>query len=77
MKNLPVASRRMFLTSMAAATAGMMMSGTADAAPGEGINLLGPKPGYSPQIGTLVSMLTWMRPAVIRWRSLRNETMLG
>jgi hypothetical protein len=76
MKNLPVASRGLFLTSMAAATAERMMSGTADAAPGEGINLLGPKSGYSPQIGTLVSMLTWMRP-VIRWRSLRNETMLG
>jgi uncharacterized damage-inducible protein DinB len=29
----------------------------------EGINVLGPRPGYSPQIGTLVSMLTWMRSA--------------
>ncbi len=27
------------------------------------LNLLGPRPGYSPQIGTFVSMLTWMREA--------------
>lgn len=29
------------------------------------INVIGPRPGYSPQIGTLVSMLTWMREAVL------------
>ena len=27
------------------------------------INIIGPKAGYSPQVGTLVSMLTWMRQA--------------
>ena len=27
------------------------------------LNILGPKPGYAPQVGTLVSMLTWMREA--------------
>jgi uncharacterized damage-inducible protein DinB len=32
----------------------------------EDINIIGPKPGYSPQVGTLVSMLTWMRRAVLR-----------
>jgi len=26
-------------------------------------NVLGPRPGYSPQIGSFVSMLTWMREA--------------
>ncbi len=31
--------------------------------PNADINIIGPKPGYSPQIGTLVSMLTWMRSA--------------
>ena len=31
----------------------------------EHVNILGPKPGYSPQIGTLVSMLTWMRMVVL------------
>lgn len=30
------------------------------------INVLGPKEGYSPQIGTLVSMLTWMQGAIPR-----------
>jgi uncharacterized damage-inducible protein DinB len=30
------------------------------------INILGPKKGYSPQIGTLVSMMTWMRSAILR-----------
>jgi hypothetical protein len=28
-----------------------------------GLNIIGPKPGYPPQVGTLVSMLTWMREA--------------
>jgi hypothetical protein len=28
-----------------------------------GPNVLGPRPGYSPQIGTFVSQLTWMREA--------------
>ena len=28
-----------------------------------GPNVLGPLPGYSPQIGTFVSQLTWMREA--------------
>ena len=28
------------------------------------INIIGPKSGYSPQVGTLVSMLTWMRTAI-------------
>jgi uncharacterized protein DUF664 len=29
----------------------------------EELNVLGPKPGYSPQLGSFVSMLTWMREA--------------
>lgn len=28
-------------------------------------NVFGPRPGYSPQIGTFVSQLTWMRSAVV------------
>ncbi|MDQ1450799.1 MAG: hypothetical protein QOK38_665 [Acidobacteriaceae bacterium] len=28
-----------------------------------GLDILGPRPGYSPQVGTFVSMLTWMREA--------------
>jgi len=29
------------------------------------VNILGPKKGYSPQIGTLVSMMAWMRMVVL------------
>jgi uncharacterized damage-inducible protein DinB len=62
----PIGSRRSFLGTMAAAASGLIVSGTAMAVTHEGINILGPKPGYSPQVGTLVSMLTWMQPAVTR-----------
>jgi len=29
------------------------------------VNIIGPKKGYSPQIGTLVSMMTWMRRVLL------------
>ena len=29
------------------------------------VNVVGPKKGYSPQIGTLVSMMTWMRQVIL------------
>ena len=29
-------------------------------------NILGPREGFSPQVGTLVSMLTWMRTAILQ-----------
>src|ERR1700684_4295077 len=60
-------NRRRFLSGTAATlTAGICGSllipqpAQADSA---GLNIVGPKPGYSPQVGTLVSMLTWMREA--------------
>ena len=31
----------------------------------EGIHIIGPKEGFSPQIGTLLSMMTWMRNVVV------------
>ncbi len=31
-----------------------------------GINIVGPKEGYTPQIGTLVSMMNWMRATILR-----------
>jgi len=40
-----------------------VMSGPAVAA-ADRLNVIGPKSGYSPQIGTLVSMLTWMQGQV-------------
>ncbi|GGB02733.1 DinB family protein [Puia dinghuensis] len=36
------------------------------------INIIGPKEGYSPQIGTLVSMMAWIRPQIVN--SVKNMT---
>jgi uncharacterized damage-inducible protein DinB len=63
---VPLPTRRTFLKTTAATATGIVLPRSAFAAAPEGINILGPKPGYTPQIGTLVSMLTWMRPAVTR-----------
>jgi hypothetical protein len=35
----------------------------------DNINHIGPKKGFSPQIGTLVSMLDWIRDTVIRYNA--------
>lgn len=32
----------------------------------QGPNILGPREGFSPQVGTLVSMLNWMRAAILQ-----------
>jgi hypothetical protein len=58
-------SRRSFV-SAGAATIALGLSETqrlsaAPDAPPTGPNMLGPLPGYSPQIGAFVSQLTWMR----------------
>src|ERR1700733_10480544 len=66
MKILLIANRRTFLKGTAAVSAAMMLPPVSPAAPVEGMNILGPRPGYTPQVGTLVSMLTWMRPAGTR-----------
>lgn len=62
-----VSTRRGFLGASAAMLAvgagGALLPRQAAAAETEGLNLLGPKPGYAPQVGALVSMLTWMREA--------------
>ena len=64
----PFPDRRNFLKATAVAAAGISgltllpeTSWSEDA----DINIIGPKTGYSPQIGTLVSMLTWMRMVVL------------
>jgi uncharacterized damage-inducible protein DinB len=38
---------------------------TATSTPARGPNILGPREPFSPQIGTLVSMLNWMRGAIL------------
>ena len=61
--------RRSFLQSSAAFAAACSVTGGLPFAPAMALaedpklNLLGPQPGYSPQVGTFVSMLTWMREA--------------
>ena len=37
-----------------------------DTSPVDNINIIGPKEGFSPHIGTLVSMMNWMRMAIVR-----------
>jgi uncharacterized damage-inducible protein DinB len=61
-------SRRYFLKSAAAFTAGVSgLSLVSEPAVSEDadVNVIGPKKGYSPQIGTLVSMMTWMRMVLL------------
>jgi len=61
-------SRRNFLKTAAAFTAGasgvVLLPETAFSEDAE-VNIIGPKKGYSPQIGTLVSMMAWMRMVVL------------
>lgn len=62
-------NRRSFLKGSAALTAGFSalfgsLSLPATAETGDSnLNMLGPRPGYTPQVGTFVSLLTWMREA--------------
>jgi hypothetical protein len=67
MRGPSLQNRRAFLSSAAAVSAGV----TAFIAKPERLfgrdetmNIIGPKPGYSPQVGTLVSMLTWMQAVI-------------
>ena len=64
----PLSDRRRFLKSAAlvASAASLTLPGLAESTPREDRNVFGPRKGYSPQIGTFVSMLTWMQPAVTR-----------
>ncbi len=57
----PRPNRRRFLR--AAGLAALVPAAAYSADPE--LNALGPRPGFSPQIGTLVSQMTWMRRAVV------------
>lgn len=61
----PFTTRRTFVGAGAAALAVGFCQALPDAAFADTTspNMLGPLPGYSPQIGTFVSQLTWMREA--------------
>src|ERR1041385_7474142 len=63
-------SRRSFLTTAAVTTVvagASFMPELAFSTESElsDVNVVGPKKGYSPQIGTLVSMMTWMRSVIL------------
>jgi uncharacterized damage-inducible protein DinB len=66
-KKMLLTTRRNFLSGSAGAVAaglcGALPVSAAGAADAPGLDIIGPKPGYTPQVGTLVSMLTWMRDA--------------
>jgi hypothetical protein len=61
--------RRSFLKRSAAFTAlfspafGALLLPETGLASDSNLNILGPRPGYPPQVGVFVSMLTWMREA--------------
>src|SRR6202161_2025493 len=71
---LQLSNRRQFITG-AAAIAGLgglnLLTPTAQAKnpmapPDPNLLVIGPRPGYTPEIGTLVSMLTYIQSAVLR-----------
>lgn len=66
-------SRRSFIKTTAAITTGVTgmtafpaMALAGDEYVGDGLHIIGPKEGFSPQVGTLVSMMNWMRDTVLR-----------
>lgn len=68
-----ITNRRSFIRATAAATAGIaafpslaMANDTHFTYVTDDLHIIGPKEGYTPQIGTLVSMMNWMRDTVLR-----------
>lgn len=71
-RKLNILNRRNFIKKSTAVTigaSGMLLSPQALFADGktsqENINIIGPKKGFTPQIGTLVSMMNWMRAEIL------------
>jgi hypothetical protein len=70
MQNDPI-GRRDFLKSttiMTSAAFALPLAAHATASPDsvqDNMNIIGPREGYSPHIGTLVSMMTWMRTVML------------
>jgi uncharacterized damage-inducible protein DinB len=65
--------RRNFIKSTALITSGTLglslipgISSGASTIADERPNVVGPREGFSPQVGTLLSMMTWMRTAILR-----------
>lgn len=72
MKNIKQIDRRGFIKSTALITGTLGLSIIPDISMGTALisddrdNVIGPRDGFSPQIGTLLSMMTWMRNVVLR-----------
>jgi hypothetical protein len=66
-------SRRHFFQAATASAIGLSRASSAAEA---GPNVLGQMPGYSPQIGVLISEMTWMRSAVLRAVKGMTQTQL-
>lgn len=69
--------RRRFLTTAATLAGGVSLlpqtsCAENNAAPITGLNIIGPMEGYTPQIGTVLSMMNWMRTTLLR--SVRGMT---
>lgn len=74
-EQLFTADRRNFLKKSSLFTLGALASTSVIAAPhlqplssysqDSDVNIVGPKEGYTPQIGTLVSMMNWMRMVIL------------
>lgn len=70
--------RRRFIKNTATLTAGVAgttlfpLTGCTMYEPDDNINIIGPKNSFSPHIGTLVSMMTWMRTTIVE--PLKNMT---
>ena len=60
--------RRKFLAASAAFTTAFIMPNPLNAQPAfaDRENVIGPRDGFSPHIGTLLSMMTWMRNVILR-----------
>src|SRR3989337_3417986 len=72
-KIISKSNRRNFIKTATALTTGLtgiavfpQTSWAMDKSPEDSIHIIGPKEGFSPQIGTLVSMMNWMRAVVLR-----------
>jgi uncharacterized damage-inducible protein DinB len=68
----PKSDRRNFIRStafIASATIGLssipVVSMGSELSADERINVIGPKEGFAPQVGTLLSMMTWMRNVIL------------
>ncbi len=64
LKTSAIASVSSLLPAMAIANSNESFFYDDDEYVGDDSNIIGPKEGYTPQIGTLVSMMAWLRPQI-------------